>query len=60
MGIFDGSEVCCDLFHFLSGVHWWEIWHEPHGPSGCVLGGLQYDICCHTMKIWPLWTYAIE
>ena len=35
------SEVCFDLLHLLSGLHcnWWEVLHEPHGLSGCVLGG---------------------
>ena len=23
--IFDGTEACLDLFHFLSGLHWWEV-----------------------------------
>ena len=23
--IFDGTEVCFDLLHFLSGLHWWEV-----------------------------------
>ena len=25
VGIFDGTEVCFDLLHFLSGLHWWEV-----------------------------------
>ena len=43
---FDGTEVCFDLLHLLSGLHWWEVQHEPHGLSGCVLGGPQYDSHC--------------
>ena len=25
VGIFNGTEVCFDLLHFLSGLHWWEV-----------------------------------
>ena len=25
VGIFDDTEVCFDLLHFLSGLHWWEV-----------------------------------
>ena len=25
VGIFDGTEVCFDLPHLLSGLHWWEV-----------------------------------
>ena len=24
-GFFYGTEVCFDLLHFLSGLHWWEV-----------------------------------
>ena len=37
VGIFDGAEICFYLLHVLSGLHWWEVYHEPHRLGGCVL-----------------------
>ena len=30
----------------LSGLHWWEDWHELNGLSGRVLGGSKHDSHC--------------
>ena len=48
VGYGDFRRHCSMLWpvHLLSGLHWWEVLHEPRGLNRCVLGGSQYDSHC--------------
>ena len=51
---FDCTEVCFDLFHFLSGFALVRGQHEPHGLSECVFSGSQYDthwLALHSVQL---------
>ena len=45
VGIFNSTQVCFDPLPFLSGLHWWEVLHEPR-VNGCVFSGSLYTLTC--------------
>ena len=58
--ISDGTEVCFNLLCFLCGLQWWEVYYEPHGLSGYVLGGSEYDSHClvlHSVQLYQICLY---